>query len=185
MNKTRLEAFSDGVIAIIITIMVLELKPPHSTTAADLASVLPGWLRYLLSFVYVGIYWVNHHALLDRVTRVDGAGLWANLHLLFWMSLIPYVTAWAGENPMAPVPVALYGVILLLCSISFILLSWRLGVANAAGNTLSWRNRKNQLSIVLYSLAVLLSLWYAPLGPIIHVILAIVWIRPDIRESRA
>ena len=98
MNKARLEAFSDGVIAVIITIMVLELEPPHGTTLADVAGVVPGWLRYALSFLYVGIYWVNHHALLERVGRVDWAVLWANLHLLFWMSLIPFVTAWAGGN---------------------------------------------------------------------------------------
>jgi uncharacterized membrane protein len=178
MNKNRLEAFSDGVIAIIITIMVLELKPPHSTNAADLAGVLPGWLRYALSFVYVGIYWVNHHALLDRIAKVDGAALWANLHLLFWMSLIPYVTAWAGEHPMAPVPVALYGVVLLLCSISFMLLSWRLDVG-AGGHAMAWGSRKNRVSIVLYALAIGLSLWYAPLGSVIHVLLALLWLMPE------
>ena len=188
MSKGRLEAFSDGVIAIIITIMVLELKPPHSTDAADLWGVLPGWLRYALSFVYVGIYWVNHHALLERVKRVDGAVLWANLHLLFWMSLIPYVTAWAGENPMAPVPVALYGVVLLLCSVSFMLLSWRLDVEVAAeggAHPMSWGSRKNQVSIVLYALAIVLSLWYPPLGAVIHVLLALLWLMPDTRTPRS
>ena len=177
MNKNRLEAFSDGVIAIIITIMVLELKPPHDTAAASLAEVLPGWLRYALSFVYIGIYWINHHALLDRVGKVDGAALWANLHLLFWMSLIPYVTAWAGENPLAPVPVALYGVVLLLCSVSFMLLSWRLDTD--AGQVHSWGSRKNRLSILLYALAIVLSLWYAPLGAVIHVLLALLWVMPE------
>jgi len=188
MNKNRLEAFSDGVIAIIITIMVLELKPPHSTDAGDLAGVLPGWLRYALSFVYVGIYWVNHHALLDRVKRVDGAVLWANLHLLFWMSLIPYVTAWAGENPMAPAPVALYGVVLLLCSVSFMLLSWRLDLeveAQGGGHPMAWGSRKNRVSIVLYALAIGLSLWYAPLGAVIHVLLAIVWLMPEAQLKNA
>jgi uncharacterized membrane protein len=180
MSKNRLEAFSDGVIAIIITIMVLELKPPHSTEAAGLAEVLPGWLRYALSFVYVGIYWVNHHALLERVAKVDGATLWANLHLLFWMSLIPFVTAWAGEHPMAPVPVALYGVVLLLCSIAFMLLSWRLD-AQADGHAMAWGSRKNRVSIVLYALAILLSLWYAPLGALIHVLLALLWLMPEVR----
>lgn len=177
MKKNRLEAFSDGVIAIIITIMVLELKPPHDTAAASLAEVLPGWLRYALSFVYVGIYWVNHHALLDRVKTVDGAALWANLHLLFWMSLIPYATAWAGENPLAAVPGALYGAVLLLCSISFLLLSWRLDVD--AGHALSWGSRKNRLSIALYALAIGLSLWYAPLGAAVHVLLALLWLMPE------
>jgi uncharacterized membrane protein len=184
MKKTRLEAFSDGVIAIIITIMVLELKPPHGTAAADLMDVLPGWLRYALSFVYVGIYWINHHALLDRVQKVDGAALWANLHLLFWMSLIPYVTAWAGENPLASVPVALYGVVLLLCSISFTLLSWRLDLEAGAGHVHAWGSRKNRLSIGLYALAVVLSLWYAPFGSMVHVLLALLWLMPEVREVR-
>lgn len=180
MSKGRLEAFSDGVIAIIITIMVLELDAPHGTAIADLAGVLPGWLRYALSFVYVGIYWINHHALLDRVAKVDGAALWANLHLLFWMSLIPYVTAWAGEHPLEPVPVALYGVVLLLCSISFMLLSWRLDVET--GHPVSWGSRKNRLSILLYALAVGLSLWYPPLGAVIHVLLALLWLVPEARD---
>ena len=177
MSKGRLEAFSDGVIAIIITIMVLELQPPHGTEVADLAGVLPGWLRYALSFVYVGIYWVNHHALFDRVAKVDGAALWANLHLLFWMSLIPYVTAWAGENPMAPLPVALYGVVLLLCSVSFMLLAWRLDVS-AGGHAMAWGSRKNRISIGLYAAAIGLALWYAPLGGMIHVVLAAFWLMP-------
>jgi len=178
MNKNRLEAFSDGVIAIVITIMVLELKPPHSTDLHEVAQVLPGWLRYALSYVYVGIYWVNHHALLERVARVDGRVLWANLHLLFWMSLIPFVTAWAGEHPMASGPVALYGVVLLLCSIAFMILSWTL----EADHAMSWQSGKNRISIVLYALAVLLSLVYAPLGAVIHVLLAIVWLVPGNNE---
>ena len=183
MNKNRLEAFSDGVIAIIITIMVLELKPPHSADLHGVAEVLPGWLRYALSYVYVGIYWVNHHALLERVARVDWRSLWANLHLLFWMSLIPFVTAWAGENPLASGPVALYGVVLLLCSISFTLLSWSLDAGGAAGHALAWRSGKNRLSILMYALAVLLSLAYAPLGALIHVLLAILWLVPDRKEG--
>ncbi len=182
MSKGRLEAFSDGVIAIIITIMVLELKPPHGTEVADLAHVLPGWLRYALSFVYVGIYWVNHHALFDRIQKVDGGILWANLHLLFWMSLIPYVTAWAGENPMAPLPVALYGAVLLLCSISFMLLAWRLDVS-AGGHAMAWGSRKNRVSIGLYAAAILLSLWYAPLGAVIHVVLAAFWLMPTPQQQ--
>jgi len=180
MAKTRLEAFSDGVIAIIITIMVLELQPPHGVEVADLLQVLPGWLRYALSFVYVGIYWVNHHALLDRVAKVDGAALWANLHLLFWMSLIPWVTAWAGEHPMAPLPVALYGAVLLACSISFLLLSWRLK-GEGGGQAMAWGSRKNRLSIGLYAVAIVLSLWYAPLGSAIHVVLAVLWLVPEQR----
>ncbi|WP_374000976.1 TMEM175 family protein [Massilia sp. CFBP 13647] len=184
MGKGRLEAFSDGVIAIIITIMVLELKPPQGTEVADLAGVLPGWLRYALSFVYVGIYWVNHHALLARVTKVDGAVLWANLHLLFWMSLIPYVTAWAGEHPLDSVPGALYGVVLLLCSISFMLLSWRLECEGHVAHAVSWGSRKNRVSIVLYALAIGLSLWYAPLGAAAQVVLALLWLIPEADKAR-
>ena len=184
MGKNRIEAFSDGVIAIIITIMVLELQPPHGASVAELAGVLPGWLRYALSFVYVGIYWVNHHALFERVAKVDGAALWANLHLLFWMSLIPWVTAWAGEHPMAPVPVALYGVVLLLCSISFMLLSWHLDV-EAGAHPMSWGSRKNRVSIMLYALAILLSLWYAPLGAAVHVLLALLWLMPEAGQDGA
>ncbi|KQQ92057.1 hypothetical protein ASF77_08120 [Massilia sp. Leaf139] len=179
MGKGRLEAFSDGVIAIIITIMVLELKPPQGTALADLTQVLPGWLRYALSFVYVGIYWVNHHALVERVAKVDGALLWANLHLLFWMSLIPWVTAWAGENPMAPVPVALYGVLLLLCSVSFMLLSWRLQRETDPDHVAAWGSRKNRVSIVLYALAIGLSLMHPPLGAVVHVLLALLWLVPE------
>ncbi|MEH6434523.1 TMEM175 family protein [Massilia sp. DD77] len=185
MNKNRLEAFSDGVIAIIITIMVLELKPPHSADLHHVAEVLPGWLRYALSYVYVGIYWVNHHALFERVARVDWRTLWANLHLLFWMSLIPFVTAWAGENPMASGPVALYGVVLLLCSISFSVLAWSIDAGGAAPHALSWRSAKSRLSIALYALAVLLSLVYAPLGAVIHVLLAVLWLVPARGEAQA
>ena len=181
MPKTRLEAFSDGVIAIIITIMVLELRPPHGVEVSDLLDVLPIWLRYALSFVYVGIYWVNHHALLDRVTKVDGAALWANLHLLFWMSLIPFVTAWAGEHPTAPVPGALYGAVLLLCSVSFLLLSWRLK-SEGAGQAMAWGSRKNRLSIVLYAVAIGVSLAWPPLGAAIHVVLALLWLVPESRN---
>jgi len=183
MNKTRLEAFSDGVIAIIITIMVLELKPPSTTTLESLAGVIPGWLRYALSFVYVGIYWVNHHALLEKVRAVDWAALWANLHLLFWMSLIPYVTAWAGEHPMASAPVALYGAVLLMCSISFMLLSWRLGTLGGVDHAHSWQGAKNRLSIVLYAAAIALSLWYAPLGSGLQVLLALLWLLPQAKRQ--
>jgi len=185
MKKTRLEAFSDGVIAIILTIMVLELKPPHGTALHDMLAVAPGWLRYGLSFVYVGIYWVNHHALFERVERVDWAALWANLHLLFWMSLIPFVTAWAGEHPMAAAPVALYGVVLLMCSLSFMVLSWRLGTLAGRDHAHTWQNAKNRLSIVMYILAIGASLWSAPLGAVIHVLLAALWLVPDRTGNRA
>jgi len=174
MNKTRLEAFSDGVIAIIITIMVLELKVPHGAGAEELAPVLPVLLRYLLSFVYVGIYWINHHALLDTATHLGAFAMWANLHLLFWMSLIPFVTAWAGEHPLAPLPVALYGAVLLLCSIAFLILAAAL---HPRGRD-SWKDRKNLVSIGLYASAAGLALWYAPAASALHVVIAALWLRP-------
>ena len=184
MKKGRLEAFSDGVIAIILTIMVLELAPPQGTSAGDLLAVAPGWLRYGLSFVYVGIYWINHHALLERVEQVDWAVLWANLHLLFWMSLIPFVTAWAGEHPRAPLPIALYGVVLFLCSVSFMLLSWRLGFLTGLDHAHTWQNAKNRLSLAMYALAVLVALWQPALAAVIHVLLAALWLVPT-RVGRA
>src|SRR5690348_9660530 len=122
MSKGRLEAFSDGVIAIIITIMVLELKAPHGSRVQDLAPLVPTFLSYVLSFVYVGIYWNNHHHLLQAGTTVTGAMLWANLHLLFWLSLFPFTTAWMGENHFAALPTALYGVVLLMAAIAYLLL---------------------------------------------------------------
>jgi len=179
MTKTRLEAFSDGVIAVILTIMVLELTPPHGTAVGDMLAVVPGWLRYALSFVYVGIYWVNHHALFERVERVDWATLWANLHLLFWMSLIPFVTAWVAEHPTAPAPVALYGVVLFLCSVSFMLLSWRLGTLAGLDHAHTWQNAKNRLSLAMYALAVVVALWHPPLAAVIHVLLAALWLVPN------
>jgi len=181
MDKNRTEAFSDGVIAIIITIMVLELHAPASSSLAAIADAGPALARYLLSFVYVGIYWVNHHALLDRVRRIDASALWANLHLLFWMSLIPYVTAWAGQYPMDPVPVALYGVILMNCALAFTLLSWCLQRGSGAAGA-AWTSRKNRISVLMYALAVLLSLWSTLAGALIHMLLALIWIRPDVRQ---
>jgi len=123
MNKGRLEAFSDGVLAVIITIMVLEMKSPHGTSLAALRPLIPVLLSYVLSFVYVGIYWNNHHHLLHATQRVNGATLWANLHLLFWLSLIPFATAWMGENHFAPWPVALYGIVLLLTGAAYVILT--------------------------------------------------------------
>src|SRR5262252_10497956 len=123
MQKNRLEAFSDGVIAIIITIMVLEMKVPHGTGLADLKPILPVFLSYVLSFIYIGIYWSNHHHLLHATHRVSGGVLWANLHLLFWLSLVPFVTGWMGENHFAALPAALYGLVLLMSAVSYYLLS--------------------------------------------------------------
>src|ERR671929_537609 len=122
MNKTRLEAFSDGVFAILITILVLELKIPHGDDARALAPLLPIFLTYVLSFVYLGIYWCNHHHLLHAATRINGKILWANLHLLFWLSLVPFITGWMGENHFAPLPTAIYGAVLLLAAIAYTIL---------------------------------------------------------------
>src|ERR1700750_2346578 len=137
MGKGRLEAFSDGVIAIIITIMVLELKVPHGTELATLQPLVPVFLSYVLSFVYVGIYWNNHHHLLHATQHVEGGVLWANLHLLFWLSLIPFATAWMGENHFAPWPVALYGVVLLFAGAAYVLLTRTLIAHHGTGSKLA------------------------------------------------
>jgi uncharacterized membrane protein len=182
-----LEAFSDGVIAIIITIMVLELKVPHSAQLEALRELSPKFLAYLLSFIYVGIYWNNHHHLLHATTRIDGAVLWANLHLLFWLSLTPFVTAWMGENHAAPVPVAIYGVDLLLAAIAYYILVQAIiraegphsRVAAAVGSDF-----KGKISAVLYAVAVpaaFVERW-AAIG--IYVLVAMMWLVPDRRMVR-
>jgi uncharacterized membrane protein len=188
LGKSRLEAFSDGVIAIIITIMVLELKVPHGEDVSALYPLLPVLTSYVLSFVYVGIYWNNHHHMLHAVHRVNGAVLWANLHLLFWLSLIPFVTGWMGENHFAPRPVALYGVVLLMAGIAYFILSKALirlhgqdsPLAVAVGN-----DTKGRASLVIYIVAVLLSFvshWVA-FG--LYVLVAVMWLLPDRRIEKA
>jgi uncharacterized membrane protein len=174
MKSVRLEAFSDGVIAIIITIMVLELKTPHGTTMAELGAVLPEFLRYLLSFLYIGIYWVNHHALFEGAKSINAAVLWANLHLLFWLSLIPFVTAWAGEHPLDAVPLALYGAVLLMCSFAYATIAGLLHGRQAVSG-----DRKNLASLALYALAIPMAAWYAPAASLIHVMVALLWLVPD------
>jgi uncharacterized membrane protein len=188
MGKNRLEAFSDGVIAIIITIMVLELKVPHS---ADLHVLLPLWpvfLSYVLSFIYVGIYWNNHHHMLHLVHEVSGGVLWANLHLLFWLSLIPFVTAWMGENHFQTVPVAAYGVVLLMCAVAYTILARSLIAhhsENAALGEAIGTDRKGWLSIALYVVGIGLSFVHAWLGFATYICVAIMWLIPDRRiESR-
>jgi uncharacterized membrane protein len=184
MGKNRLEAFSDGVIAILITIMVLELKVPHGV---DLAALLPLWpvfMSYVLSFIYIGIYWNNHHHLLHAVSHVNGAVLWANLHLLFWLSLIPFVTGWMGENRFATIPVAAYGVVLFMCAIAYSLLVRCLishhgqnrALAEAIGS-----DTKGWLSLALYLLGVALAFVHAWLGFAAYVVVALVWVIPDRR----
>jgi len=187
MGKNRLEAFSDGVLAIIITIMVLEMKVPHGDSLEVLAPLFPVWLSYVLSFVYVGIYWNNHHHMLHATTTVSGPILWANLHLLFWLSLFPFATGWMGENHFAPVPSALYGVVLLMAAIAYWLLQSAIIRAQGADSLLKkavdsdW---KGKLSPVLYGSGVIASCWQPKLGLAIYVFVALLWLLPDRRIER-
>ncbi|MES2297576.1 MAG: TMEM175 family protein [Pseudomonadota bacterium] len=187
MGKARLEAFSDGVIAIIITIMVLELKVPHGDTFDALLPLAPVLLSYVLSFVYVGIYWNNHHHMLHMVNHTNGAVLWANLHLLFWLSLIPFVTGWMGENHFSALPVACYGVVLLLCGLAYTVLTRCLiglhgkdaPLARAVG-----RDKKGWLSLVLYVCGIALTLLHPWLGFGVYIGVALIWLLPDRRIER-
>jgi uncharacterized membrane protein len=188
MGKTRLEAFSDGVLAIIITIMVLELKVPHGETLEDLRSLGGVFLSYVMSFVFLGIYWNNHHHLLHTVTRVSAGVLWANLHLLFWLSLVPFVTAWMGENHFAAQPTSLYGVVLLMSAIGFTILSRQIITAHGPDSLLKKaiaRDWKSKVSLALYAIAVAIS-WQVPrVGGLIYVLVAVIWLVPDRRIERA
>ena len=187
MGKGRLEAFSDGVIAIIITIMVLELRPPHGTALADLRPLLPVFLSYLLSFVYLGIYWSNHHHMLHATHRVDGAVLWANLHLLFWLSLVPFTTAWIGENHVAPVPTALYGVVLLLAAIAYVILQRTIVAREGPRSTLALalgRDLKGKLCPLAYAAAIPLAFVREWIAWGLYVGVALVWLVPDRRIER-
>jgi uncharacterized membrane protein len=188
MNKTRLEAFSDGVMAIIITIMVLELKVPHSADLAALQPLLPVFFSYVLSFVYVGIYWNNHHHMLHTVKHVSGGVLWANLHLLFWLSLFPFVTGWMGENHFAPLPTAFYGGVLMMAGIAYTILSRTLihedgGEASLLAKAVG-KDFKGQLSVVLYAAAILFSFFYHWVSQAIYVFVALMWLVPDRRIER-
>ena len=188
MSKGRLEAFSDGVIAIIITIMVLEMKVPHGDTLQDLAPLLSVFLSYVLSFVYVGLYWNNHHHMLHATTNVTGAMLWANLHLLFWLSLFPFATGWMGENHFAAVPTALYGVVLLMAAIAYYLLEQAIIRAQGPDSILKravGRDWKGKLSLVLYVLAILLTFVSPWIAEALFVIAALIWWIPDRRIERA
>lgn len=188
MGKNRLEAFSDGVIAIIITIMVLELKIPHDTSLAALAALWPVFLSYVLSFVYVGIYWNNHHHFYHVVRQVDGRVLWANLHLLFWLSLLPFVTGWMGENHMAALPVALYGVVLLMAALAWYLMQRALlcvpGNREVMRQALG-RDLKGKLSPLFYLLGIGLSFYSSGLGATVYGLLALWWLIPDRRMEQA
>jgi len=187
MNKSRLEAFSDGVLAVIITIMVLEMKSPGGTSLADLRPVIAVFLSYVLSFVYIGIYWNNHHHLLHATQRVNGATLWANLHLLFWLSLVPFTTAWMGENHLDSWPVAVYGIVLLLAASAYFILTRALIRIHGHGSILATSigsDRKGKISIAIYVAAIPLAFvqpWIAAAG---YVIVAIMWLIPDRRIER-
>jgi len=188
MTTSRIEAFSDGVIAIIITIMVLELRVPHEANLAALRPLAPVLLSYLLSFIYIGIYWSNHHHLLHAANHVDGRILWANLHLLFWLSLVPFVTAWMGENHFERVPVAIYGVVLFAASIAYFILTQALIALHGRTSKLATavgRDFKGLLSTFIYALAVPLSLTRGWLGFTLYVVVAIMWLVPDRRIERA
>ncbi len=187
MGKNRLEAFSDGVIAIIITIMVLELKVPHGSELHALAPMIPVFFSYLLSFVYVGIYWNNHHHMLHAVSRVNGWTLWANLHLLFWLSLIPFVSGWMGENHFAAVPVALYGCVLLMCGFAYSILSHALIAFHGKHSSLAQavgKDYKGKVSLVVYALAIPLSFVNAWIAFAMYIGVAILWFIPDRRIEK-
>jgi TMEM175 potassium channel family protein len=187
MGKSRLEAFSDGVIAVIITIMVLELKVPHGESFRDLAPVIPTFFVYVLSFVYVAIYWNNHHHMLHAVSRVTGAILWANLHLLFWMSLIPFTTAWMGQNHFASAPSALYGLVLLMAGIAYWILQALIIQSQGPGSLLreaigaDW---KGKVSPITYVLAIACAFWLPWVSQCLYTLVALIWLRPDRRIER-
>jgi uncharacterized membrane protein len=184
MGKGRLEAFSDGVIAIIITIMVLELKVPHDASITALAPLIPVFLSYVLSFVYVGIYWNNHHHMLHVSKNVTGSILWANLHLLFWLSLFPFATGWMGENHFAAAPSAFYGVVLLMAAVAYWILQ-QLIIASQGHDSLLKRavgsDWKGKLSPLIYAIAIATAFWSQALSQGLYVLVALIWLVPDRR----
>ena len=187
MGKGRLEAFSDGVIAIIITIMVLELRAPHEPTLEALYPLWPKFFSYLLSFIYVGIYWNNHHHMLHAVQKVDGRVLWANLHLLFWLSLVPFVTSWVGESHFSALPVAIYGGVLFMAAVAYTILSKLLIRLHGSVSTLATavgRDRKGMISLLLYAIGIALSLVKPGVGFAMYIIVAMIWFIPDRRIAR-
>ena len=187
MSKSRMEIFSDALFAIIMTIMVLEMKVPHGVELAALSAVLPVFLSYVLSFIYLSIYWTNHHHMLSVTHQVSGGILWANLHLLFWLSLVPFVSGWMGENRFAPAPTALYGLILLLAGCAYLLLQRQILVregpqsilAAAVGN--DWKGR---VSLVLYALGTALAFLRPSIAGVVYVSVAVMWLVPDRRIER-
>jgi uncharacterized membrane protein len=187
MTKNRLEALSDGVMAIIITIMVLELKVPHDPSLGGLLPILPVFLSYILSFIYIGIYWNNHHHLLHTASKVSGGILWANLHLLFWLSLLPFVTGWMGENHFALVPTAFYGVILLMAAVAYYVLQLTIIKRQGENSILAkalGADFKGKLSIVIYLLSILLVIVNPIISQALYAVVAFMWIIPDKRIER-
>ena len=187
MTKGRLEAFTDGVIAIIITILVLEFRPPHGATLEVLKPLVPTALSYVLSFVFIAIYWNNHHHLLHAARHVDGRVLWANIHLLFWLSLCPFATAWMGDNHFATLPVAVYGMVLFMSAVAFTILVRALIARHGPQSTLAravGADRKGLLSLVLYGLAVPLAFVYRWAAIGIYITVALIWLIPDSRIER-
>jgi uncharacterized membrane protein len=188
MGKGRLEAFSDGVLAIIITIMVLEMKVPHGESLEALLPLLPVFLSYVLSFVYVGIYWNNHHHMLYACAKVSGSVLWANLHLLFWLSLFPFATGWMGENHFAALPSALYGVVLLMAAIAYWVLQQTIIASEGEVSVLKLavgKDRKGKLSPLFYVVAIASTFWVPWVAQAIYVAVALVWLIPDRRIEHA
>src|SRR5215831_14924585 len=187
MEKNRLEAFSDGVLAVIITIMVLELKVPHGVELAALQPLLPVFLSYVLSFIYVGIYWNNHHHMLHSTHRVNGSILWANLHLLFWLSLLPFTTGWMGENHLAAMPAAVYGFVLLMAAIAYYLLQRAIIAQQGPGSLLAsaiGSDWKGKLSPVLYLVAMFLAFASPWMANGLYALVALIWLVPDRRIER-
>ncbi len=187
MNKNRLEAFSDGVLAIIITIMVLELKTPEGSDLKSLLNLFPIFVSYILSFIYVGIYWNNHHHMMHTVKQVTGSILWANLHLLFWLSLIPFVTGWIGENNFAPFPMLFYGFVLLMCGIAYMVLQNQIIKTQGENSILSkaiGKDFKGKVSPILYLMAIFSTYFHEAISAIIYILVALMWLIPDKRIEK-
>jgi uncharacterized membrane protein len=188
MERDRLTAFTDGVLAVIITIMVLEMKPPHGGSFRDLIALWPVFMSYVLSFIYVAIYWNNHHHFFQLVETVDGTILWANLHLLFWLSVVPFTTAWMGENAFAPVPTALYGAALLMSAIAWYIMQTTIIRLQGAGSPLRGaigRDLKGKISPVVYSLAIALAFVSTAAADFLYFAAALIWLIPDRRVETA
>lgn len=187
MQKNRIEAFSDGVIAIVITIMVLELKIPHGDSFEEIKKLLPKFLSYVLSFIYVAIYWNNHHHLIHTVKRVSAKVMWSNTHLLFWLSLIPFVTAWAGENNFSVLPVATYGVVLFMAAVAYYILTISIIKTDKEDSILKMaigEDIKGKASVVLYGIAIPLAFLYAYVAVAIYILVAFIWLIPDKRIEK-